>query len=99
MAITGVTQIEYDNFLKNGGVVTFYIESSDIDPGGGFASSPIIAPTLSSGFELVPSPSPPCTVKPLAPSDPEGHWAFFVAGLPGRSTLSGRKAALDNPPV
>src|SRR3954464_847448 len=26
-------------------------------------------------------PSPPNTVKPLAPSDPKGHWAFFVWGF------------------
>jgi hypothetical protein len=56
MAIQGVTEDQYTQFLKNGGKLIFQIDAGDIDPTGGFARSPIIAPNLSTGFELVPSP-------------------------------------------
>lgn len=56
MAITGVSEAEYKDFLAHGGTLTFEIEATDIDSTGGFESSPLIQPFLSSGFELRPSP-------------------------------------------
>jgi hypothetical protein len=56
MAITGVTENQYKTFLSSGGSLTFYLDAKDIDSSGGFESSPLISPYLSSGFELVPTP-------------------------------------------
>ncbi|URL57016.1 hypothetical protein IM816_10100 [Luteibacter flocculans] len=56
MAITGVTEDQYKLFVSSGGSLTFYLDAKDIDSGGGFESSPLISPYLSSGFELVPTP-------------------------------------------
>ena len=56
MAITGVDEISYKQFLSHGGALTFEIDATDIDSTGGFESSPLIQPFLNSGFELRPSP-------------------------------------------
>ena len=56
MAITGVDEAAYKQFLSHGGNLTFEIDATDIDSTGGFESSPLIQPFLSSGFELKPSP-------------------------------------------
>ncbi|MFP5358436.1 MAG: hypothetical protein ACLGHI_08290 [Gammaproteobacteria bacterium] len=56
MAITGVSEADYKRFLSHGGDLTFEIGAADIDSSGGFESSPLIKPFLSSGFELKPSP-------------------------------------------
>jgi hypothetical protein len=55
MPITGVTEEAYREYLCKGGTLTFEIDSSDIDNKGGFEESPLIAPDLTSGFELKPS--------------------------------------------
>ena len=55
MAITGVTEQQYRDYLKHGGNFTFEIDATDIDASGCFENSPLIAPLLSSGFELKPS--------------------------------------------
>ena len=56
MEINGVTEIEYQNYLENGGSLTFEIDESDIDSTRGFEKSPLIKPYLHSRFELKPSP-------------------------------------------
>lgn len=56
MAITGVDEAAYKQFLSHGGSLTFEIDATDIDSTGGFESSPLIQPFLNSGFELRPSP-------------------------------------------
>lgn len=56
MAITGVTEQQYRDFLSKGGNLTFEIDAADIDLSGQFEKSPLIKPFLSSGFELKPSP-------------------------------------------
>ena len=55
MAVTGVTKEQYNNFLQNGGDVTFVIDAADIAPDNEFEISPLIKPYLHSGFELRPS--------------------------------------------
>ncbi len=71
MAITGVTEEEYKNFLSHGGTITFEIEGTDIDSTGGFEESPLIKPYLFSGFELKPSPMI---------EEPENKAALFLYG-------------------
>lgn len=56
MSITGVTEQHYRDFLSEGGSLTFEIDAIDIDSSGQFEKSPLIAPFLSSGFELKPTP-------------------------------------------
>jgi hypothetical protein len=71
MAITGVTEEEYKNYLSHGGTLVFEIEATDIDSTGGFESSPLIKPHLSTGFELKPSP---------IMDEPENSAALFLYG-------------------
>lgn len=56
MAITGVTESEYRQYLEHGGDLTFEIDGADIDSTGGFEDSPLIKPHLGAGFELRPTP-------------------------------------------
>lgn len=56
MAITGVTEQEYLDFLSNGGNLIFEIDANDIDASGSFDKSPFMAPYLRTGFEVKPSP-------------------------------------------
>jgi hypothetical protein len=39
MAITGVSEQEYKDFLKNGGEIVFEIDAAEIDANGSFAKS------------------------------------------------------------
>jgi len=55
MAVTGVSEEQYKNFLSHGGNLTFEIDALDIDVSGEFEKSPLIAPFLESGFEIKPS--------------------------------------------
>lgn len=55
MAVTGATQSQYQDFLVNGGSLTFVIEAKDIDPSGSFENFELIKPYLYTGFELRPS--------------------------------------------
>lgn len=55
MAITGVTEEEYKNYLAHGGTLVFEIEAKDIDSSGEFENAPLIKPHLNKGFELKPS--------------------------------------------
>jgi len=48
-------QIEWDNFVKNGGSITFTITSEDICSNREFETSPSIKPNLKTGFELPPT--------------------------------------------
>jgi hypothetical protein len=56
MAVTGVSEHEYRNFLENGGDLTFEIDAKDIDASGDFEKSPLIEPFLITGFQLQPTP-------------------------------------------
>jgi hypothetical protein len=56
MAITGVTEQQYREFLFKGGDLTFEIDSTEIYSSGQFEKSPLIEPFIFSGFELRPSP-------------------------------------------
>ena len=71
MAITGVTEEEYKNYLSHGGTLVFEIEATDIDSTGGFENSPLIKPHLNTGFELKPSP---------VLDEPENSAALFLYG-------------------
>lgn len=55
MAVTGVTNQEYINFLENGGQITFVIDSEDISNDSSFENFEPIKPYLYSGFEIRPS--------------------------------------------
>ena len=55
MAVTGVSEEEYTNYLEHGGTLVFEIDSTNIDPSGEFEESPLIKPYLTSGFELKPT--------------------------------------------
>ena len=48
-------QIEWDNFKKNGGSITFAIDSEVICSNREFETSPSIQPKLQTGFELPPT--------------------------------------------
>jgi len=48
-------QIEWDNFKKNGGSITFTVDSGDICSNREFETSPSIKPNLRTGFELPPT--------------------------------------------
>lgn len=56
MAITGVTEGQYRDYVEHGGRLRFEMEARDLDPSGSFEKSPLLAPYLESGFELKPSP-------------------------------------------
>lgn len=55
MAVTGPTKQQYEDFLSNGGVLTFTIDSSDISSDNSFENFELIKPYLYTGFELRPS--------------------------------------------
>jgi hypothetical protein len=55
MAVTGPTHQQYNDFLTNGGTLTFTIDANDISPDNTFENLPLIKPYLYSGFELRPS--------------------------------------------
>ena len=55
MAVTGATQQQYQDFLANGGTLTFTIGASDIASDNAFENFALIKPYLYTGFELRPS--------------------------------------------
>jgi len=56
MAVTGVTNEQYKEFLKNGGTLVFTIDSEDISSNTEFENYPLIKPFLNIGFEIKPTP-------------------------------------------
>jgi len=72
VAISGVSENQYREYLSGGGTLTFQLDADDIEPGAGFEQSPLLAPFLDTGFELKPSPvieSPPDAVQLLLHGD------------------------------
>lgn len=55
VAVTGATQQQYQDFLTNGGSLTFVIGASDIASDNAFENFALIKPYLYTGFELRPS--------------------------------------------
>ena len=57
MAITysDSKKLEFEEFKKNGGVITFEIDGEDISTNKGFESEPSLQSKLKTGFELPPT--------------------------------------------
>jgi hypothetical protein len=55
MAITGVTEKQYKEFVENGGSITFVLDPTDLSPENAFESYTSIKPCLYTGFEMGPT--------------------------------------------
>lgn len=55
MVNPGVSKVQYEEFLINGGELRFELDAEEIATGAEFEKSPHIAPLLDTGFELPPS--------------------------------------------
>ena len=78
MAITGVTQQQYLDFISQGGILVFEIDRNDIDVSGTFESNETLTPMLDTGFQLPPSATAVADTSLQSPLNIGDPWTRIV---------------------